>query len=76
MKKTTKLTAAELEKKFDAGKEDILEHFEVESKRVLVDLPMWLIQALDKEATRRGIARQAVMKNVLVDFVDELNKGG
>ncbi len=62
-----------LEDRFDRGK-DILDHFEIENKRVGVDLPPWAIQALDKEAARRGITRQALIKTWLVDRLDNLDK--
>ncbi|MGK5085145.1 hypothetical protein WDW37_17800 [Bdellovibrionota bacterium FG-1] len=39
-----------------------------------MDLPLWAIRALDKEATRRGVARQALMKMWLVDRLDSLNE--
>ena len=40
---------------------------------VNVELPLWTIKALDKEATRRGVARQALMKMWLVDRLDAIN---
>lgn len=42
------------------------------TKRLVLDLPVWAIRALDVEATRRGIARQALIKNWLVDRLDAL----
>ena len=33
-----------------------------EIKRVNVDLPVWMLHSLDKEASRLGITRQAVVK--------------
>ena len=33
-----------------------------EMKRVNVDFPLWMIQSMDKEARRLGIARQSVIK--------------
>jgi len=69
MKKTTKLTAKELDEKFDSG-EDITEFLDMsnarrpgqEQKRVNVDFPVWMIHDLDKEARRLGVPRQSLIK--------------
>lgn len=63
------MKAEELDQKFDAG-EDVLEYFDLstlrrpglEAKRVNVDFPQWMVDALDKEAQRLGVHRQAVIK--------------
>ena len=63
------MKAEDLDRKFDDG-EDVLEHFDLstlkrpglEAKRVNVDFPQWMVDALDKEAHRLGIHRQAVIK--------------
>lgn len=34
----------------------------LKSKRVNVDFPEWMIVSLDKEASRLGVARQALIK--------------
>ncbi len=31
-------------------------------KRVNVDFPVWMIQSLDREATRLGVTRQSIIK--------------
>ena len=35
---------------------------ELESKRVNVDFPTWMIHSLDKEAKRIGVPRQSIIK--------------
>jgi len=63
------MKAKELEKKFDEGS-NILENLDVskarrllqEPKRVNVDFPIWMIQALDNEAKRLGVSRQSIIK--------------
>ena len=68
----------ELERKFDAG-EDVLEYFDLstlkrpglEVKRVNVDFPQWMIDALDREAQRLGIHRQAVIKTWIAQHLDQ-----
>lgn len=70
MKKS--LPAEELDRMFDAG-EDIDEYIDREStrplnqaiKRVNVDMPGWMVNALDRQAERLNISRQAVIKSML-----------
>lgn len=71
MNEETKIiTAEELDALFDEGKEDILQYFDVdnatrpslETQRVNVDFPKWMVTALDCEARRLSIPRQAVIK--------------
>ena len=66
-------TAGNLEETFERG-ESVLDYFETENKRVGVDLPPWAIRGLDREAGRRGITRQALIKTWLVDRLDLLEK--
>ena len=70
MKKTS---AKNLESRFDSGK-SVLDYFDTDIQRINLDLPKWAIQAIDREATRRGIARQALIKHWLIDQVDNLKK--
>lgn len=60
---------------FEQGK-DISKHFDMDMgvKTVNLDLPIWAIKALDCEATRRGVARQALMKMWLIDRLDDLKE--
>ncbi|MEI6640006.1 MAG: CopG family antitoxin [Chlorobium sp.] len=59
----------EFDKKFDDGA-DITNYLDLskakrikqEHKRVNVDFPVWMIDSLDKEATRLGVTRQSVIK--------------
>lgn len=64
-------TAENLEDKFDRG-ESVVDYFETETKRVGVDFPPWAIRALDREAARRGITRQALIKGWIIDRLDEI----
>lgn len=64
------MKAKNLDKKFDDGEEDILQHFDLEKvsrpnlekQRVNVDFPVWMIDDLDKAAATMGVTRQAVIK--------------
>jgi hypothetical protein len=42
------------------------------TKMINVDLPVWAIKELDREATRRGVARQALIKMWIVDRLDSI----
>jgi hypothetical protein len=63
------ITTAEFDRKFDEG-EDVSEHIDwssarrpnLESKRVNVDFPAWVVTGLDREARRLGVTRQALIK--------------
>jgi hypothetical protein len=74
MKASKRITSNELDEKFDRG-EDVSEYVDLDAgtKAVNVDLPVWAIKSLDKEATRRGVARQALIKMWLIDRLDSLN---
>ncbi len=68
-KKKDTITAEELDRRFDGG-EDISKYLNwskaarpsLEQKRMNVDLPIWMISALDKEAKRVGVTRQSIVK--------------
>jgi len=66
-------TAKNLEKKFDAG-ESVLDYFDAgyATKRINLDIPIWALDALDDESGRRGITRQALIKNWLIEKLDSL----
>ncbi len=75
------ITAAELDKKFDDG-EDISEYFDLskvrrpglEAKRVNVDFPNWMVVSLDREAKKRGVTRQSLIKLWLADRLEAVAK--
>lgn len=63
------MKAKRIDDLFDSGG-NIIKHLDLskakrggqEIKRVNVDLPIWMLNSLDKEASRLGITRQAVVK--------------
>ena len=63
------MKAQQLEHIFDSGA-DLLPHLDLstvrrlnlEQKRVNVDLPIWMIENLDREADRVGVTRQSIIK--------------
>ncbi|MEO5969173.1 MAG: hypothetical protein ABIQ95_04535 [Bdellovibrionia bacterium] len=70
-----RISSKEIDEKFESGK-DIAEHvdWDAATKAVNVDLPVWAVKGLDREATRRGVARQALIKMWLIDRLDSLNE--
>jgi hypothetical protein len=68
MKKKS-INAEEFDILFEQG-DDLVEYLAMEKaerpglkqRRVSVDFPAWMVQALDREAKRMGITRQSVIK--------------
>lgn len=74
-------TAENLIDKFDNG-EDVSDYFDFEraefhasqTRRVNVDFPAWVVEALDAEARRLGISRQALVKIWIAEELDRRAK--
>lgn len=45
-----------------------------ELRRLSIDLPAWMVDALDREARRIGITRQALIKVWLAECLKECQK--
>jgi len=68
------MNASEFDKKFDEN-ESVVDALDLEGsrrpgeeqKRINVDFPVWMIQALDREARRMGVTRQTVIKMWLAE---------
>jgi len=71
------ISPEEFDRRFDDG-EDMGDYIDwnsvrrpnLEIKRVNVDFPQWMIAGLDREAKRRGVTRQALIKMWLADRLD------
>ena len=71
------MKASEFDKKFDDN-ESILEYLDLtqarkpalETRRVNVDFPAWMVDALDKEAKRLGVPRQSIIKIWLAERLE------
>jgi hypothetical protein len=69
MKNPSTITAQEFEQRFDEG-EDITTYIDessihrpgLESRRVNVDFPEWIIQKLDLQSKLIGVSRQSLIK--------------
>jgi len=79
-KKSTKkgaTNAKNLEKRFDEGA-GVLDYFDsdkaVPIRRITLDMPEWALQNLDVEASRRGVTRQSLIKNWLIDHLDAIKE--
>ncbi|MDJ1176103.1 type II toxin-antitoxin system BrnA family antitoxin [Roseofilum capinflatum] len=74
------MKAKTFDEKFDRGEEDIVEYLdlsqarrgELTQKRVNVDFPEWMIQALDREARRLGITRQSLIKVWIAERLEKV----
>lgn len=72
------ISAEELDRMFDEGSDEIDQYLDwskarrpgLELKRVNVDFPQWVIDGLDREAKRRGVTRQALIKMWVSDRLD------
>ncbi len=75
---SAKTKAKDLDKQFDRG-QDILGHLDragakrvnQQQRRVNVDFPSWMIEALDKEADRLGVTRQSIIKVWIAERLKE-----
>ena len=74
------MKAKQFDKAFDEGSQ-ILRHLDLskarrpgqEQKRVNVDFPVWMIQSLDKEATRLWVPRQSLIKVLIARELEKAN---
>ena len=70
------MKAEQLDDIFDSGGH-LLPHLDLvsmrrpnlEQRRVNVDLPIWMIENLDREADRMGVTRQSIIKVWLAERV-------
>jgi hypothetical protein len=76
MKTSKTITAEEFDRKFDAG-ESVIEYLDMDSirrpnletRRVNVDFPAWVVAGLDRQAKRLGVTRQALIKMWIAERV-------
>lgn len=73
------MKAKTFDQKFDFNEDDILDDLDLSTisrpnqtqKRINVDLPTWVIDSLDKEASRVGVTRQSIIKIWLVERLEQ-----
>lgn len=69
-----KTKASDFDKKFDDG-EDVIAELDLskarrpaeEQKRINMEVPVWMLAALDREAKRLGVTRQSIIKMWLAE---------
>ena len=73
------MKAKVFDKQFDDNEVDIIDQLDLSTlkrpnqvqKRVNVDFPSWVVDALDREANRIGVTRQSIIKIWLVERLEE-----
>jgi hypothetical protein len=73
------MKAKSLDKKFDDNQSDIVDELDLSTikrpnqmqKRVNVDFPAWMVESLDKEASRLGVTRQSIIKVWLAERLEQ-----
>ncbi len=70
-----KISTEEFDRKVEEG-EDISEFvdFDLISKKVNVDFPVWMIEAMDAEADRLSIPRQAIIKMWIDEKLSQIKR--
>lgn len=74
-----RISTQQFDAAFDAGK-DIAAHLDVTeakrpghtSQRLSVDAPVWMVERLDREASRLGITRQSLIKIWLAERLEKV----
>jgi hypothetical protein len=71
------MNSSELDQRFDNG-ESILEALDLSQARrqrlelrsVNIDFPLWMVEQLDREASRMGLSRQSIIKMWLAERLE------
>jgi len=73
-----KMTTEEFDERFDAGGDvsgaldtAAVRRPGLEQRRVNVDFPTWMIEALDLEAKRLGVTRQSIIKVWIAERLEQ-----
>jgi len=74
------MKAKDFDREFDENK-NIIEHLDIpkakrlkhKQKRFNVDFPLWMIDLLDKEASRMGVPRQSIIKVWLAERLEKVS---
>jgi len=78
------ITVEEFDRLFEEGSDELDQFLDVknakrvpprllEPAKVNVDFPKWVVAALDREADRVGVARQALIKLWIVERLEKTN---
>ena len=71
------MNSSEFDRRFEEG-ESVLEALDLEAarrprleaRRVNVDFPLWMVEQLDREASRLGVTRQSINKLWLAERLE------
>lgn len=71
------MNSSEFDRRFEEG-ESVLDSLNLEAacrprlepKRVNVDFPLWMVEQLDREASRLGVTRQSIIKLWLAERLE------
>ena len=74
------MKAAAFDQKFDEGQEDIIDDLNLsqlkrpgyDQRRIDIDFPIWMIEALDREALRLGVSRQSIIKVWIAEQLEHI----
>ena len=78
------MNSSEFDQRFEAG-DTVIEALDLsaarrsrqEQKRVNVDFPIWMVEQLDREASRLGVTRQSIVKVWLAERLERrINAAG
>jgi hypothetical protein len=75
-KRLTSMKAQEFDQIFDDG-EDIIQHLDrsqakrarSDRKTVSIDLPIWIVESIDREANRLGVTPQSIIQTSLTEHL-------
>lgn len=75
------MKAKEFDTRFDQG-EDVTADLDLDKarrpgqgqRRANVDFPVWMIEALDREARRLGVTRQSIIKIWIADRLEQTQR--
>jgi hypothetical protein len=73
--------ASDFDKKFDDG-DSVVEDLDLsqarrpaeEQKRIDMEIPVWMLDALDREAKRLGVTRQSIIKVWLAERLEQVGR--
>jgi hypothetical protein len=79
LRKSFYMKTKQFDRDFDAGKDvtgalDLSKarRAKLDLKRVNVDFPIWMVEALDHESSRLGVTRQSLIKMWLAERLEQL----
>jgi hypothetical protein len=76
-----KAKATDFDKKFDDG-DSVIDELDLsqarrpaeEQKRIDMEIPVWMLDALDREAKRLGVTRQSIIKIWLAERLEQAGR--